>query len=135
MPKVRTVKIYGSSDDRIYFTNVDSAAYARTTNQPHSPLCSDGHGGTVAEYYPNYYRDSREIEHGKFLLCEKVLVYATYGGTGIWRITVSRVNEGDDYPDWPTRVTTYKNGYSMQVEIDIPLDKIHVQELPPVPAT
>lgn len=124
---MKTVIIYGVNDDLIYFENIDSASFA--DKDKGNPMGRNEKGELGAEFYPSAL-GKRGLAKALFSICDKVLVYVTYGGKGIWRFAVSRVEEDDDYPGWPIGITTHRNGYSMQVEIDIPSDtKVHIQEL------
>lgn len=108
---MKTLTIHGSSDDLIYFQNVDTAKIDIEGYEDSNPMGSN----KWAEFYPENGNESR------FLICKQILVYVIYPeDTGIWRFSVSKVAENYPYPDWDIRLSIHENGYSMQVEIDIP---------------
>ena len=128
---MRTVKIYGSSDDLIYFDHVDSGVYV---DGKENGLCSDGEGGSGLEYggdegwfvmmFTEVVEDGDVIPH-PFI----IYIHVHYNNEGIWVVTPSRGSEEIPWPNYPIRITV--NGYTMVCEIDVPANQhIHIKQLP-----
>ncbi len=100
----QTAVFYGASDDLIEVDGVKGA----------DEFCNDGAtDGIIA---------------AKFNLGGKLRVYAIYDGC--WMFAVGQVDEGIPLPDWPMRFTQHSEGYSAQMEIDVPDDvKLFREEL------
>ena len=127
---MKTIVVYGHSDDLIYFRNIDSAEAESETRQ--NALRKDRKGRHVGEFDADTITFNTIPDYTKFLVCGEFFVHAFYSLDGIWCFAVSRIEEDDSYPNYPIRVTAHKNGYSMQLEIDVPPDKkVHVKQLKP----
>ena len=126
--EIRTVAIWGYSDDIIYFENVDKAIDNTEEDDPMFDVMCRGKAG---EFSANMFGEDRD--RPTFVLANRILVIASYDGEGVWGFRVTMLTEKNEeveesgYPNWPTRLMqNSSNGHSMRVEIDIPLNFIPV---------
>ena len=97
---MRTLTIYGASDDLIEMEGVPGA--------DEFGAWGNGEGGI----------------RGSFVLGGQMRILAIYGKRGCWSFALGQVDEGIPFPDWPIRIKQNlirgEVGYSTQVEIDVP---------------
>lgn len=93
---MKTVSIYGSSDDLIEIEGIKGAN-------------EFGLSGETCE----------EIDISRpFVIGGKMKIYAIYDGC--WHFSIGPVDEGIQIPNWPVRFSLYESGYSALMQIDVP---------------
>ena len=96
---MQTAKFYGHSDDLIEVKGVKGADEFSL-----SPILR-----------------SEAVDIGQpFVLGGQMKIYAIYDGC--WHFSIGPVDKDVPIPDWPVRYTLHKQGYSAQMEIDVPDD-------------
>jgi len=135
---MRLLSIWGDSDDRVIFKNVDlvTSIYYGGEQKYSKPRClfKDGSFGAEIDTCARTSFSGRS----RFLVCNKILIHSFYGldATPVWCFAVSRIDEVDNYPDWNIAITAHESGYSMRVDIHIPdeikeirVDHIHLDAM------
>lgn len=89
---MKTLIMYGASDDLIEFEGIPGA---------------DG----FPAYSDSDLKDS-------FIVGGVLKIYAIYDGC--WHFSIGPVDEDILLPEWPIRYKMHENGYSVQIEIDVP---------------
>lgn len=96
---MKTLSVYGSSDDLIEMEGIEGAD----------------------EFNPKGFRDSDDIMASFDVVSgvDGLRIYAIYDGC--WSFAVGQTNDSYPLPDWPIRITN-EHDYSVRLEIDCPDD-------------
>ena len=98
---MRTIKIYGSSDDLFEIEGC-------LPGEPDEFGIYDK-PGCVKIAFPG-------SGHGLLVFAQ----YAPLNVAGAWMVGISQVDEDRPLPGWPMRWSVHERGYSVQLEIDVP---------------
>lgn len=97
---MKTVRIYGASDDLIEADGVEGADEFNPTSHGDGP-----------------YKATLAIEASPFALH----IHALYGPEAVWSFAPSTADDGVPLPPWPIRIGPSEDcGYSTQIEVDVP---------------
>ena len=119
---MKTIAIYGASDDLVEFEGVK---YARDTrgadvHEQEDDSYPEGPRGSETAEFP------ADLGHGEFLICDCITVVA-HCVRGRWNFEVGYPSRGGYSPEWPIRVMPSPDvSYSARVEIDCPSDETEV---------
>jgi len=96
---MKTLVVYGSSDNIITATGIP--------------------GGN--EFYSSNPNNNNAIQ-AALSVGGKVVILALYWN-GVWSFSISQIDENVPLPaDWAIRLAPHRNGYSMEVQMDVPDD-------------
>lgn len=91
---MKTVSIYGASDDLIEVSGIPGADEFASYKTP--------------------------IDFAIWHSTGEMRITAIYGTNGCWSFALGQTGEEESFPDWPVRITQHERGYSTLVEIDVP---------------
>ena len=109
---MRTITIHGLSDDLILISGTRPA-----DGEPGEFYADEDDSGIIS---------IRAEDAGLFVIVE----YARRNISACWAVGLCQIDEGVPLPDWPMRWSTHENGYSAQLEIDVPDEAVVSQAFP-----
>ena len=112
---MKTIRMYGASDDLVEVEGTDSAI--DRTAAPDNSENVAGPGGQGGEF-------NVTSEEATFIIGGQVRVFSVYDGT--WSFAVGMVDEDTPLP-WPVRVQACPEvAYSVEVLIEVPNDRASI---------
>ena len=103
---MRTIAIYGHSDDLVEIDGTDRGA--GETDEITAPFSAEGGDGPVLVEF-------RHPQNGSMIVCAH---YAPDASRPCWMIGLMQTGEDIPLPDWPMRWSSGE--YTVRLEIDVP---------------